>query len=232
MLGFPESKERYTGLKVRRMVQLARGFLPAILLAASLVSPPALDAGDKKKQPQQQYYLKPDQTADLHHPKLVTAKQNCANWGLAAGLETMLAQQKVALDQNFWVMRLNFGEVCAGMPSIEHLLKVVNREFVLDDGRHVLLELSFTPGAPTDVDSLLARLQRDQALLLLWRGHPYFLVGATYDERIGLDGTRFFEIKELRLADTFAKQPAVTFQKSRDDMSEIDGIVSVSVVPR
>jgi hypothetical protein len=67
---------------------------------------------------------------------------------------------------------------------------------------------------------------------LLWRGHPYFLVGATYDERIGRDGTRFFEIKELRLADTFARQPAITFQRGRDNVDEIDGILSVSVTER
>ena len=180
----------------------------------------------------QQFYIKPDQRADLHEPKLVTAKQDCANWGLAAGLETMLAQQKVALDQNFWVMHLNYGELCADLPSIEHLTKVVNQEFVLDDGRHVRLELRFTPIASAIVDDVLAPLKRDQASLMLWRGHPYFLVGATYDERIGRDGTRFFDIKELRLADTFAKQPAVTFQKNRETVGELDGILNVSVTER
>ncbi len=69
----------------------------------------ALHAGDKKKQA---YYLKPDQTADLTSPKIVTAKQNCENWALAAGLETMLQKQNVSLDQTFWVMRLNYGELC------------------------------------------------------------------------------------------------------------------------
>ena len=180
----------------------------------------------------QQFYIKPDQTAELRDPKLVTAKQDCANWGLAAGLETMLAGQKVALDQNFWVMHLNYGELCADLPSIEHLTKVVNQEFVLDDGRHVRLELRFTPIASAIVDDVLAPLKRDQASLMLWRGHPYFLVGATYDERIGRDGTRFFDIKELRLADTFAKQPAVTFQKNRDNVGELDGILNVSVTER
>lgn len=178
-----------------------------------------------------QYYVKPDQTADLHKPKLITAKQNCVNWGLAAGLETILAQQDVALDQNFWVMRLNYGEVCSDQtPSMELLAKVVNQEFALDNGRHVRLEMQFAPGAPTYVDGLLARLRHEQPAILLWRGHPYFLVGATYDERIWPDGTREFVIKELRLEDTFAKQPPVTFQAGRDDPAEIDGVVSLSVI--
>ncbi len=203
------------------MRRLGRTALLVLLLAISAQA-------DKPKR--QQYYLKPDQTVELRDPKLVAAKQNCANWGLAAGLETMLAGQKVELDQNFWVMRLSYGEVCADLPSIDLLAKVVNQEFVLDDGRHVRLELRFTPGAPTHIDDVLMGLKRQQASLLLWRGHPYYLVGMTYDEHIGSNGSRLFEIKELRLADTFANQPAVTFHKGRDNAQEIDGILSVSVV--
>jgi hypothetical protein len=190
----------------------------------------SLQATDKKQQ--QSYYLKPDQSADLaRDTKLITAKQSCENWALAAGLETMLQQQNVALDQNFWVMRLNGGELClSNLPSIEALTQVVNKEFVLDNGRHVRLEIHFTPGPPVSVDPVIAGLKMQQVTLLLWRGHPYYLTGLTYDERIGRDGTRFFEVKEIRLANTFAKLPGVTFEKGRDDPAEIQGILSVSVL--
>jgi hypothetical protein len=195
-----------------------------ILLAAI-----CLHAGDKKKQ--QQYYLKPGQTVDIHEPKIVTAKQNCANWGLAAGLETMLAKQKVALDQSFWIMRLNYGEICVDhVPAMELLAKVVDQEFVLDDGRHVRLELHFVPGAPRNIDGVLAGIKNNEPSLLLWRGHPYYLTGVTYDEHIGGNGSRLFEVKELRLADTFTGQPASTFQTGRDSADEIDGILNVTVV--
>jgi hypothetical protein len=189
----------------------------------------SLQAADKKQQ--QSYYLKPDQSAGLASgAKLIPAKQSCENWAMAAGLETMLQQQNVALDQSFWVMRLNGGELCVDdMPSIDALKLVVNRDFVLDDGRHVRLEIRFEPGPPISVDSLIAGLKLQQVTLLLWRGHPYYLTGITYDERIGRDGTRFFEVKEIRLANTFAKLPGVTFQKGRDDPAEIQGILSVSV---
>lgn len=218
-LGLEDRTRGHTGRAMRRLRQIA----PMILLLPCL----AVLAGSQKRQ---QYYLKADQTADLHDPKLVPAKQNCANWGLAAGLETMLARQKVELDQNFWVMHLNYGEVCADLPSMELLAKVVNQEFVLDDGRHVRLELHFNPGAPTNIDDVLMGLKRQQASLMLWRGHPYYLVGMTYDEHIGSNGSRLFEIKELRLADTFAGQPGTIFRKGRDDPQEIGGILSVSVV--
>jgi hypothetical protein len=184
----------------------------------------------KRKQQQQAYELKPDQTADLHAAKTVVAKENCENWALAAALEAMLQQQNVALDQSYWVMRMNGGLLCAStFPDPEALGRMVNREFVLDDGRHVRLELNFTAGAPVDIDSVIARLQRDQISVMIWRGHPYYLVGATYDEHVGRDGSRLYEIKELRLANTFAKLPGVTFQKGRDDVGEIGGVVTVSV---
>ena len=205
-----------------------------ILLLVSIfwIIASSLHAAQKKQQ--QSYYLKPDQSVDLaNDSKLITAKQSCENWGMAAGLETMLQQQNVPLNQNFWVMRMNGGELCiADMPSVEALMQVVNKEFVLDDGRHVRLELHFVPGPPVNVDAVIAGLKLQQISLLVWRGHPYFLTGITYDERIGRDGTRFFEVKELRLANTFPKLPGVTFEKGRDNPDEIQGIMSVSVSAR
>jgi len=187
-----------------------------------------VQAADQKQG--QRYYLKPDQTADLAaETKLNTAKQSCENWAVAAGLETMLQRQNISLDQSFWVMRLNGGELCLGeMPTIDALTQVVDKEFVLDDGRHVRLEIHFEPGPPVNVDPIIAGLKQQQVTLLLWRGHPYYLTGVTYDERIGRDGTRFFEVKEIRLANTYPKLPGVTFQKGRDDPAEIQGILSVS----
>lgn len=165
--------------------------------------------------------------------KLVTAKQNCENWALAAGLETMLQQQKVTLDQNFWVMKLAGGELCIDAPiKIEALAQAVNREFVLDDGRHIRLEMRFVAGPPVNIDPVIAGLKLQQISLLIWNNHPYFLTGITYDERIGRDGTRFFEVKEMRLANTFPRLPGITFEKGRDNPDEIQGILSVAVLPQ
>lgn len=177
--------------------------------------------------------MKPDQTVDLGSDvKLVTAKQECENWALAAGVETMLAKQNVALDQNFWVMHMSGGELCLDkLPSMDTLAQAMNKEFVLDDGRHVRLEAHFVPGAPVNIDALIGGLKQ-QVSLLLWQGHPYYLTGITYDEHIGADGTRYFTVKELRLANTFAKQPGISFQKGRDDPNDIGGILGVTVVSK
>jgi len=197
----------------------------AILIFVLLL---ALAADDKKKQPQ--FYVKPAQTADIATIKLVTAKQNCENWAIAAGLETMLQQKDVALSQNFWVTRISGGEVCAlDVPSRETLIDVVNREFVLEDGRHVLLELHYLPGAPANTDALIAGLKQNLSSLILLHGHVYYLTGATYDEYINRDGSRMFVINELRMANTYAGQPGVAFTKGRDNMDEIGGVLTVSV---
>ena len=211
----------YTSLIMRNL-----RFLMTLLAFAAA----SLHAGDKvSKKLQQRYQLKPDQSADLGSIKLITAKQSCENWAVAAGLEMMLQEKSVSLDQSFWVMRLNYGEICADLPSIDALAKVVDNEFVLNDGRHVRLELQFTPGAPGHVDSIIAGLQQKQVAMLIYRSHPYYLSGVTYDEYIGKDGSRLFEIKELRLANTFAGKPGIAFERERDDTAEIQGIVTVTV---
>jgi hypothetical protein len=185
--------------------------------------------GDKKKQGQA-YQLKPDQTAEVSAGKLGTAKQECENWAVAAGLETMLARQGVQLDQSYWIMRLNGGELCVPeMPSVEALTKLVNREVVLADGRHAKLELQYYPGAPTNIDSLIYGLQMQNISLMVYRGHAYYLAGATYDEYIGLDGGRMLQVKELRLANTFAGKPGIAFQRGRDNPEDIQGVMTVSV---
>jgi len=190
----------------------------------------SLSADDKKKLPQS--HIKPGQTADVDAAKLVTAKQNCENWAIAAGLETMLKQQDVALDQNFWVMRISGGELCSTeLPSSEILANVVNREFVLENGRHVQLELQYLPGTPTNTDALIAALKQQKISVLVLHGHVYYLTGATYDEHINRDGSRMFIITELRLANSFAHQPGLAFVKGRDNMDEIGAVISVSVAP-
>jgi hypothetical protein len=184
-------------------------------------------AGQKTPQ-----FVKAAQVVDVENAKLVNAGQNCENWAVAAGLEAMLKQQDVSLDQRFWVTRISGGEVCASeTPSAETLSKAVNGEFVLDDGRHVLLELHYLPGAPANVDALIAGLKQQQLSLLLLRGHVYYLTGATYNDYFDRSGTHMFVITELRLSNTFARHPGLAFTRDRDSMEEITALISVRVRP-
>jgi hypothetical protein len=177
-------------------------------------------------------YIKPNQTVDLAPAIMGTARQNCENWALAAGLETILQWQDVHLEQSYWVRHLNGGELCVHqLPSMDELAKVVNKEFSLEDGRRVRLELHFVRGAPVDTGALIGGLQQQQLSLFLWHGHPYYMSGVTYDEYTGGSYGHMFLVKEVRLANTYARQPNITFQRDRDNMSEIAGVLSVSVIP-
>ncbi|HLK54717.1 MAG TPA: hypothetical protein VKU42_14745 [Candidatus Angelobacter sp.] len=203
---------------------LSLGFLAMMILVFVFF----LVAGAQQPQP---FYLKQDQTVDLaSETKLIKAKQSCENWALAAGLETMLRHQNVALDQNFWLMKLEGGDLClTSLPKVESLAQTVNGEFVLDDGRRVRLETHFITGAPVNIDSVIVALKLQQVSLVIWRGHPYFLSGITYDEHILSNGMRVFVLKEMRLANTFPKLPGVTFEKGRDNPDDIQGILDVTV---
>lgn len=182
------------------------------------------------RQPPQGYTYpnqKLDFPADL---KYSTARQSCQNWAFAAGLEMLLKRHNVPLDQIYWVQRLNGGDSCLDrLPSIERLKEVMNKEFALDDGRHVRLEAQFVTGAPINIDVVIAGMQQQELSLLLWRGHPYYLTGVTYDMFVRTDGVRQFTVREVRLADTFDKQPATTFQRGRDNVNDIAGILTIQV---
>jgi hypothetical protein len=204
-------------VKLPYRISAAIGLVVILCFLAGAQKPPLL-------------YVRPAQTVDLEAAKLVTAEQNCQNWAIAAGLEAVLKQQDVALDQRFWVTRISGGEVCdSEIPSTEKIRQAVNGEFVLDDGRHVRLELHYAAGAPTNVDAVIAALKQQQLSLLLLHGHVYYLTGITYDDHLNQAGGHMFIVTELRLANTFAKQPGLAFVKGRDNMEEIQAVIGVTV---
>src|SRR5260370_21037861 len=96
-----------------------------------------LSADDKKKQ--RQLYFKPDQTADLEPGKVATAKQKCQNWALAAGLETLFKREGVALDQNYWLMRMIRSELChQELPSPDDVSHALIQDIRLPECPHVI----------------------------------------------------------------------------------------------
>ena len=204
---------------MQRFLQVGRLFVVLLLFASSA---------------EPQGYTYPNQKLDFPTDlKYSTARQSCQNWAFAAGLEMLLKRHNVPLDQTYWVQRLNGGDSCLDrLPSIERLKEVMNKEFALDDGRHVRLEAQFVTGAPINIDVVIAGLQQQELSLLLWRGHPYYMTGITYDMFVRTDGVRQFTVREVRLADTFDKQPATTFQRGRDNVNDIAGILSVLVTEK
>jgi hypothetical protein len=200
----------------------------ALVLAVSAPSP----AAKKKRIP---LLLNAGITAELPSPPAATtAAQKCENWAWAAGVETILRSEGVALDQHYWVQKSDAGEICLeSLASLEQLSKVVTGEYVLDDASKVRLQSRFTVGAPVNVDSIILGLRAGHPALLVWKGHAYVLYGVVYDEYVSPTGHRFFDVRELKLVDPFFAGDArlVSFVKDRDDSADIGGTFEVSATP-
>lgn len=191
-------------------------------------------ADDKKMGPI--LAARPNQTVEIKGLKVPAPVQKCENFGWAAGLELMLRMQGVALDQKYWVTKMEGGELCiTQLRPMEELAGVVNGEYLLDVGRKVQLQARITHGAPTVLDDFIVSLREGSPFLLVWKGHPYVVYGMTYDEFIAQNNARIFMVKEIKLIDPLAAaddpQRQVSFVRGRDNLGDVDGTMMVRAVP-
>jgi hypothetical protein len=159
--------------------------------------------------------------------------QKCENWSWAAGVETILRTVDVPLDQHYWVQKSDGGEVCReSLAPLEQLARVINGEYVLDDGRKVRLEARYTVGAPVNLDAIILGLRGGRPALLLWKGHAYILYGVVYDEYVAPTGHRLFDIREIKLVDPLYddERRLVSFVRDRDDLADIGGTFEVAAI--
>ena len=209
----------------------------AVVLLLLVVVPGSAQIFHKKKKSYPPFALHKDLKADLPVMPVVVAKQKCANWAWAAALETTLRAQGVPLDQQFWVLRLNKGELCLDTPGApEDLIRYLERDaHVLSDGRKVRLHAVYTPGPPTSMDALIRSIQQNRPVIVYWRGRARILSGVTYDENVSPTGDHMFEGRELRLVDLYAnpKDPArlEKFVKGTDSLADFAGTMQVQVLP-
>jgi hypothetical protein len=204
-------------------------FLAAAVLTALLI-PCGAFAGNKGTPT---LIKLPPQTAELKGLQLVRAKQPCPNWAWAAIVEMMLAKQDAAdLKQSDWILKGYSGEVCIETPvDLESVKHVVDGDYVLMTGRKVRFETVIASGAPTDVGHLIQSVNEGTVVMLLWRGRPMVLRSLEYDEYIYPNDQRMFEARTLTLIDPITGQSEV-FEKTKDDMGELGGLLEVRVFPR
>jgi len=203
-----------------------RAFVVLLLILA--VSAPSPGADKKKRLP---LLLNAGVTAELPSPPAGGVAQKCENWAWAAGVETILRTEDVPLDQHFWVQKSDGGEICLeSLASLEQIARVINGEYVLEDGRKVKLESRYTVGAPANLDSIILGLRGGRPALMVWKGHAYILYGVVYDELVSPTGHRFFDIRELKLVDPFYddERRLVSFVRERDDSADIGGTFEVT----
>jgi hypothetical protein len=171
----------------------------------------------------------PPATAALAELTLVKPKQPCLNWSWASAIQTLLARQKVEVDQTDLILKADLGRLCIDKPvDLFRIKEVLEGLYSLREGGTAGVQVIVTPDAPTDVGSLILHMRRSQPLLMTWRGRPLVLQAVEYDEYIYPNSQRMFEVRKLTFADPLGDQPVI-FDKLVDDPSEIGGVLDVVV---
>ncbi len=206
-----------------------RRALFAVLLLSAVVW-----AGDK--QPAVTLLARPNQVVDINGLKVPKLAQNCENFAWAASVQLMLQMQGVNLDQNYWITKIEGGELCREqLRPMEELAQAVDGEYLLDGGLKVRLKTQYTTGAPAVLDDMIVSIREGSPWLFVWKGHPYLVDGLVYDEFIGPNNARLFMVKEIKLLDPMAApddpQRQVSFVRERDKVADVDGTMSVRATP-
>ena len=203
-------------------------FLVLVLAAAAWA--------DDKKMGMPTLLARPNQVVDINGLKVPTPAQKCENFGWAASLELILRMQGVALDQKYWITKLEGGELCQEqLRPMDELAQAVDGEYQLDSGAKVRLQTKYTKGAPAVLDDIIVSIREGSPWIFVWKGHPYLVDGLMYDEFIGPNNARIFMVKEIKLLDPLAApndaQRQITFVRNRDSLGDVDGTMTVRATP-
>jgi hypothetical protein len=197
------------------------------VIAVCLLALPAAPAFAKKKIG----FMKKPGTA-LMQLSVVTPAEGCSNWAWAAATQSILAMDEIALDHRELIQKTFGGELCLDGPlDLKKMGDAVSGEYVLGPKRKMkVVSRVFPAGAIISPEEIIAAIQRKRPMILFWKSRAYVAVGAAYTEWIGPQGARLWEIHELTLLDPVA-QSTVTFQRGRDDMSELNGAMQFVLFP-
>jgi len=202
-----------------------RRLLTVVLLLACILPLAA------RKKPRWALTKRPPQTVEIANLAVTPARQKCENWAWAASTADMLRTRGLPLKPEDLVLKAYAGEVCDDrLGDLARLAQVPGGDYVRDDASKVRVEGRFTPGL-TAPDDLIASLRRHLPLLLVWRGHPYLVRGAVYQELVAQTGEKQVDLIEIKLADAYDPATPVSFLTERDNPAEVQGTMDVTVTP-
>jgi hypothetical protein len=126
--------------------------------------------------------------------------------------------------------------LCLDTPGdLQVLADQISHDYILEDGQKFHLEAHFTPGAPTQPDSLIADLRQDRPVMLLWHGRSYLLTAMDWEEYIAPTGNKIFAVQRLKLFDPAAETPEareVFFSRETDTPDDLNGTLELDVNPK
>jgi hypothetical protein len=165
---------------------------------------------------------------------LVPAADHCANWGWAAAAESILARDAVIVEQHALIIKVFGGQLCEDDNlDLRAMGDAVAGEYVLGPKKKMRVVTRVFTGT-ISAEDLIAAIRRGRPMIVFWRMHPYVAIGAAYDEIIGPNGSRLWDVRELTLLDPTApddEHRTVTFSKDHDDLGEINGAMEFVLFP-
>lgn len=163
---------------------------------------------------------------------VIPAIDKCASWGWAAATESILALDKVAVDQHVLVQRAFGGELCVddGL-DLRALGDIVAGDYVIGPRKKMRVVTRVFPAGAIGAEDIIAAVRRGRPIILFWKMRPYVVSAAAYDEYIGPRGTRLFEIRELTLLDPSDPGTPVSFVKQDNDLRELNGAMEFVLFP-
>lgn len=176
---------------------------------------------------------KPKGTIHLEEVKDVPtlhADQACTNYSWAVALSASLLKQNVDLKPDFWIDKYYGGSVCLDqIGASDDLVRKAESEYILDDGRHVAISLTYHDGLPRNVADFLLPIIHDEILILFVNGKAEPLVGAMWDEYQSKRGERMIDLKELHVLDPLADtdHQRVILDMTGNDTQSITGFMQV-----
>ena len=198
------------------------------LTAVSLLVLLATPAVAKKQKPG---FIRKPGTAQVQNFAVVKPAFECSNWAWAAATQSILALDQVAVDQHDLVQRIFGGELCLDTPlDLEKMGRMVGGIYPVGPKLKMKVVARVIPaGGTISAEALLTGIKRERPMIVFWKSRAYVAVGAAYDEWIGPNGARLWEVKELTLFDPVA-QTTVTFQKGRDDVADLGGAMDYQLM--
>jgi hypothetical protein len=189
----------------------------------------------KQKPPQS--YVKPDQFVEIANAPqtfAVADKPQCANYGWAAAVNTLLAADKVKKPQSYWVVKTSGGDRC--FPQIDDpaaFTKAITGDYTLDDGRRIKISAEFTSGVPTNMDALISGLQAGRTAMMLFDHRVMLLKAVKYDDILRTYRDHYTVAREIHLVDPMqpagARNRVVIFTRDKDDSARFQGVITLTV---
>lgn len=195
----------------------------AVLVCVAALCLPAA-AQKRKKAP---FYVQPGAAA-VQDFVMQPAKQACNNYAFAAAAASVLAEDKIQVEQDLLVEKAFGGDLCVDdVSDMQGMMSVVDGEYLLADGGKATVVSVFNP--LITADAVLLGIRNDRPLVLFWKKRAYLVSGASYDEYIGPNNVRNYELKTLTLLDPIAPDKNAVFDRAKNDLGELEGALSFTV---